>query len=150
MLLLGRVVIIMIALMIAIMAAGITLALGVTAPDWTGIDSDPVERLGFFMFTFVTTSFVGAYATLPAFLLIILAEATRMRSFLYYGVGGALIGLLAYYNSDILVRLESTTDLAPVSHSLELAAAAGIVAGLVYWALAGCNAGRWRDPPAGR
>jgi len=29
---------------------------------------------------------------------------------------------------------------------LQLAAAAGIVGGIVYWLIAGRNAGRWREP----
>ena len=146
--LLGRIIVIFIALMFAIMAAGITLALGIVSPDWAGIDSDPFERVSFFIVSFFATSFAGAVAMLPALLVIVIAEAARMRSFLYYGVGGALVGLASYFGTDISVRLENTTDVAPVGHTLQLAAAAGIVGGLVYWLIAGRNAGRWREPRA--
>ena len=71
-----------------------------------------------------------------------------MRSFLFYGVGGALVGLASYYGSDISVRLENTTDVPPVANALQLAAAAGIIGGIVYWLVAGRNAGRWREPKA--
>ena len=71
-----------------------------------------------------------------------------MRSFLYYGVGGALVGLASYYGTDISVRLENTTDVTPVANALQLAAAAGIIGGLVYWLIAGRNAGRWRESRA--
>ena len=138
----------MFALILAIMAAGITLAIAIVAPDWAGVDADPVERLSFFIVSFFATSFVGAVAILPAALLIVIAEAARLRSFLYYGVGGALVGLASYYGSDISVRLENTTDVAPVANALQLAAAAGIIGGLVYWLIAGRNAGRWREPKA--
>ena len=84
----------------------------------------------------------------PAALLIVIAEAARLRSFLYYGIGGALVGLASYYGSDISVRLENTTDVAPVANALQLAAAAGIIGGLVYWLIAGRNAGRGREPKA--
>ena len=144
--LLGRIIVIFIALMFAIMAAGITLALGIVSPDWAGIDSDPFERVSFFIVSFFATSFAGAVAMLPALLVIVIAEVARMRSFLYYGVGGALVGLASYFGTDISVRLENTTDVAPVGHTLQLAAAAGIVGGLAYWLIAGRNAGRWRDP----
>jgi hypothetical protein len=136
------------ALILAIMAAGITLAIGIVAPDWAGIDSDPVERLSFFIVSFFATSFVGAVAIMPAALLIVISEAARLRSFLFYGVGGALVGLASYYGSDISVRLENTTDVPPVANALQLAAAAGIIGGLVYWLVAGRNAGRWREPKA--
>ena len=142
----GRIIVILVALLLAIMAAGITLAIGIIAPDWAGIDSDPVERLSFFIVSFLATSFVGAVAILPAVLLIVVSEAARLRSFLFYGVAGALVGLASYYGSDISVRLENTTDVAPVANALQLAAAAGIIGGLVYWLIAGRNAGRWHEP----
>ena len=144
----GRIIVIVFALILAIIAAGITLAIAIVAPDWAGVDADPAERLSFFIVSFFATSFVGAVAILPAALLIVIAEAARLRSFLYYGVGGALVGLASYYGSDISVRLENTTDVAPVANVLQLAAAAGIIGGLVYWLIAGRNAGRWREPKA--
>jgi len=143
--LLGRIIVILFALLLAIIAAGITLSIGIIAPDWTGVDADPVERISFFVFSFFATSFVGAVAFLPAALFIVVSEAARWRNFLYYGVGGALVGLASYYGSDISVQLENTTDVAPVSNALQLAAAAGIIGGLVYWLIAGRNAGRWRE-----
>jgi hypothetical protein len=143
----GRIIVIFIALMIAIVAAGIALAIGIISPDWSGMDSDPVERVNFFIISFFATSFAGAVAMLPALVVVVIAEAARMRSFIYYGVGGALVGLASYYGSDVSERLENTTDVVPVGHSLQLAAAAGIVGGLAYWLIAGRNAGRWRDPP---
>jgi hypothetical protein len=143
--LLLRIIVITFALMAAFMAAGVTLAIGVVAPDWGGVDSDAFERIWFFGFAFLATSFVGAVALLPALLLVVLAEAARIRTFLYYGIGGALIALVAFYGSDVSSMLENTTDIAPVGHSLQLAAAAGIIGGLVYWLIAGQNAGRWRE-----
>src|SRR5215467_14535011 len=118
----GRIIVIFFALVVAIMIAGITLAIGIIAPDWTGVDSDPFERVSFFVISFFATSFI------------------------YYGVGGALVGLASYFGSNISVRLENTTDVAPVGNALQLAAAAGIIGGIVYWLIAGRNAGRWREP----
>jgi len=146
--LLGRIIVIVFALIVAIMAAGITLAIGIIAPDWAGIDSDPFERVSFFIVSFFATSFVGAVAILPAVVMIVASEAARLRSFLYYGIAGALVGLASYYGSDISIRLENTTDVPPVGNPLQLAAAAGIIGGLVYWLIAGRNAGRWREPRA--
>jgi hypothetical protein len=142
----GRIIVIIFALLLAIVAAGITLAVGIVAPDWTGADADPVERLSFFVVSFFATSLVGTVAFLPAILAIVIGEAARLRNFLYYGVGGAVVGLASYYGTDISVRLENTTDVAPVSNTLQLAAAAGIIGGLIYWLIAGRNAGRWREP----
>ena len=141
--LLGRIIVICFAFIVASTVAGIALAIGIISPDWAGADSDPFERISFFAFAFFATSFVGAAATLPALVLIVLAEAARMRSLLYYGVAGAVVGLAAYFGSDISSRLENTTDVVPVGHALQLAAAAGIIGGLVYWLIAGRRAGAW-------
>lgn len=142
--LLVRIVVIFFALIVASMAAGIVLAIGIVAPDWSAMDSDPVERVSFFFISFFVTSFVGAVAMAPSALLIVLAEALRIRSFIYYGVAGALVGLASYFGSDISVRLENTTDVTPVGNALQLAAAAGIIGGLAYWLIAGRRAGAWR------
>jgi hypothetical protein len=144
--LIPRLFLIVFAFMVACAAAGLTMAFGVMAPDFRGLDSDPFERIIFFTVAFFATSYAGATALLPAFIGIVLAEAARLRSLLYYGGVGALIGLAAYYSADIASMLEETTDIPPVGHSLELAAAAGIVAGVVYWLIAGRRAGAWRDP----
>jgi hypothetical protein len=144
----GRLIVIFFGLIVAIMAAGIVLAIGIISPDWAGVDSDPFERVSFFVFAFFATSFVGAAATLPAMVLILFAEAARMRSLLYYGVAGAVVGLAAYFGSDVSSRLENTTDVVPVGHALQLAAAAGIIGGLVYWLIAGRKAGVWRGQRA--
>jgi hypothetical protein len=142
--LIARIVVIIFALIVACMAAGLALAIGIVAPDWPAMDSDPVERVQFFVLSFFATSFVGAVAMAPAALLIVLAEALRIRNFIYYGVAGALVGLASYFGSNISVRLENTTDVTPVGHALQLAAAAGIIGGIAYWLIAGRRAGAWR------
>ena len=142
----GRILVIIFGLLVAIVVAGITLAIGIVATDWAGADSDPFERVAFFVVSFFATSYVGAVALLPAVVVIAISEAARMRSFIYYGVGGALVAIASYYGSDISIRLENTTDVTPVANTLQLAAAAGILGGLAYWLIAGRNAGRWRDP----
>jgi hypothetical protein len=144
--LLGRIIVIIFALVVASMAAGVALAIGIIAPDWANMDSDPAERVFFFTASFFATSYVGAVAMAPAFVLIVLAEAARMRGFIYYGVAGAVVGLASYFGSNISVRLENTTDVPPVEHALQLAAAAGIIGGVVYWLIAGRKAGAWRAP----
>ena len=142
--LLGRIIVIIFAVIVASMAAGVALAIGIVAPDWATMDSDPVERVSFFVVSFFAISFVGAVAMAPAFVLIVLGEALRIRSFIYYGVAGALVALASYFGSDVSMLLENTTDVPPVGHALQLAAAAGIIGGVAYWLIAGRKAGAWR------
>lgn len=142
---LGRIIVIVFALIIAMMIAGIALAVGIVVPDKSWLDADPIERVLFFTVSFFATSFIGASAFVPALLLIVVAEVMRLRSLLYYAAAGAVVGLTSYFGSNVELRLENTTDVAPVFHPLQLAAAAGIVGGLAYWLLAGRNAGRWSE-----
>jgi H+/Cl- antiporter ClcA len=143
---LGRIIVIAFALIVSMLAAGVVLAIGILAPDWAWLDSDPIERVTFFAVSFLATSFVGASALVPALLLIVVGEAARLRGFVYYAAAGAAVGLASYFGSNVELRLQDTTDVTPVFHPLQLAAAAGIVGGLVYWLLAGRNAGRWNEP----
>lgn len=140
----GRIIVIFFAVIAAMIAAGVTLAIGIVVPDWSWLDTDPIERMIFFAISFFATSYIGATAFLPALLLIIIAESLRWRRLLYYAAAGAIVGLASYFGSDVSLRLDNTTDVTPVVHPLQLAAAAGIIGGLVYWLFAGRNAGRWR------
>ena len=97
---------------------------------------------------FFTTSFAGAYAFVPALMLIAIAETFDIRSIFYYAIGGGLIALLGYYSADISPALENTTDISPVSYGMQLVAACGIIGGFVYWLIAGRKAGRWKNPLA--
>lgn len=134
------------ALMISILAAGLALAVGVMLPDFVTVTTDPVEHFAFFFVSFFTTSMVGAYAFVPALALIAIAEAFDIRSIFYYALGGAAIGLLAYFGTNMSIQIEETTDMPPVAFGLQLVAASGIIAGFVYWLIAGRRAGRWKAP----
>jgi H+/Cl- antiporter ClcA len=144
----GRIVLIAFALIFSMFVAGVALAIGILAPEWPWLDTDPVERVNFFVASFFATSLIGASAFVPALVLVIIAEIARLRSLLYYAAAGAVVGLASYFGSNIELRLENTTDVAPVFHPLQLATAAGIVGGLAYWLIAGRSAGRGRDRAA--
>ena len=146
--LVGRLFVIFFSLILAIVAAGLALALGVMLPDVVTLSTDPVEHFTFFVASFFATSFVGYVAFVPALVLIAIAETVNIRTIFYYAIAGAGIGLFAYYGSNISVAVENSTDMPPVAFSLQLVAAAGIIGGFVYWLFAGRNAGRWKNPLA--
>ena len=141
-----RIFVIFFALLLSIFAAGLALAIGVMVPDIVTVTTDPVEHFTFFAVQFFATSFVGFVAFAPALALIAIAETFDIRSVFYYAIGGAAIGLFAYYGSNISVALENTTDLPPVSFGLQLVAAAGIIGGFVYWLVGRPQGGRWKNP----
>jgi len=63
-----------------------------------------------------------------------------------YAVGGAIVGAACYLG---LVPFDPETLKFDgiVRRHLEIMTGAGIVAGLVYWMIAGRNAGAWRRSP---
>jgi len=90
--------------------------------------------------------FISGFALLPAMLVAAITEAFYIRGALTYAVGGGLVGLACYlglvpFDTDTL-RFEGI-----VRRHLEIMTGAGIVAGLIYWMIAGRNAGAWRAPP---
>jgi len=68
-----------------------------------------------------------------------------VRGVLTYAAGGAIVGAACYlglipFDPDTL-HFEGI-----VRRHLEIMTGAGIVAGLVYWLIAGRTAGAWREP----
>jgi hypothetical protein len=77
---------------------------------------------------------IGMVALLPAALFIVLAELTRLRSAAIYGAAGMLAAIVG----------ERVLISDPYPSQLLLVSAAGLLAGLVYWWIAGRTAGARR------
>jgi hypothetical protein len=94
----------------------------------------------------VAVSLVSGFALLPAMIVVAITEAFYVRGALTYAVGGGVVGLACYlglvpFDTETL-RFEGI-----VRRHLEIMTGAGIVAGVVYWMVAGRSAGAWREPP---
>lgn len=146
--LLGRIIVIAFAVILASMAAGIAIAMGLLGPQWHSVSGDVGERAVFWGAAFVGATGIGAVGLLPLAILIVIAEAFKIRSLLVHAAAGAAMLVLGYYGSGMSRPYEESIDRAPppISREVEIAAAAGAVFGLVYWAVAGRKAGRWREP----
>ncbi len=97
---------------------------------------------------FFASSFTGAVGLLPAAILIALAEAFKIRSLLAHLAAGAVLLVAGYYASGLAPpSYEESIDHPPppISRAAEIVAAGGAVFGFAYWAIAGRNAGRWRE-----
>lgn len=142
---LGRLIVIIFAVMLASLATGIAIAMGVLGPQWHGLTGDAVERVVFWGATFIGAAATAAAGLLPLVILIAIAESLKIRSSLVYAAAGAALLLLGYFGSGATSRYEESIDHPPppVSREAEIAAAAGVVFGLTYWAIAGRKAGRW-------
>jgi hypothetical protein len=147
--LIGRIFVIIFAVIVASLAAGMAIATGVLGPAWHSLSGDPAERFVFWSATFVGATATGAVGILPLAILIALGETFKIRSLLANTAAGAAMLLIGYYGSGLAQpSYEESIDNPPpaISREAEIVAAAGAVFGLVYWAIAGRKAGRWREP----
>jgi hypothetical protein len=147
--LIGHLFAIVIGLLLACFAAGMVIVLAILFPDWSNMALGPIDPDALnviFAFGFI---FVSGFALLPALLIVLITEAFSIRKALTYAVGGALTGLACYLG---LVPFDPATMSFDgiVRRHLEIMMGAGVVAGAVYWLIAGRKAGVWRDPPAAR
>ena len=145
---LGRLIVILFALWLATLAAGIVWSVGLLGPDWAALSGDPAERVVFWGATLVASGITATLLFLPMLIAVALAEAFSVRSLLVYVVGAVALVLLAYQGAGFGRSGEESIDRAPplISHEFEVAVAAGVAFGLIYWLIAGRKAGRWREP----
>jgi hypothetical protein len=137
---------ILVGLVFACVAAALVMTFGILAPDFSDVLALSFETGSFSIVVGLTAFFVTAIALLPALVVIVVAEAFGLRSILFYGLAGAGLALAFYYTLDPegLLAPAGSQDFAV--RGREVLAASGIIAGFVYWAFAGRNAGRWREP----
>ena len=143
--LIGRLTVVFVAFLVASFAAGMIVIVALLFPELGDIGDELDQTTLSIMYGFGFI-FVSGFALLPAMIVVAITEAFYIRSALAYAVGGALVGLACYLG---LVPFDTETLRFDgiVRRHLEIMTGAGIVAGLVYWLIAGRNAGRWRVPP---
>jgi hypothetical protein len=141
--LLWRLIVIAFAFLAASFAAGVVVVVAVMYPELSSLDLGPVDRDALAVMAGFGFIFVSGFALLPALIMALVTEAFTIRSLLFYALGGALFGLgvyLAYTPFDTTAMSFAGVN----RRELEVMTGAGIVAGLVYWAIAGRRAGAWR------
>jgi hypothetical protein len=146
--LIGRLVVVFLAFLAACLAAGIIVVSALLFPDFSELGTGPVDEGALdvlFGFGFII---VSGFALVPAMLIVAITEAFYIRGVLTYAIGGGLVGLACYLGlvpfDTVTLRFEGI-----VHRHLEIMTGAGIVAGLIYWLIAGRTAGAWRKPPPG-
>ena len=143
--LIGRLFAILFGSLFACLAAGMIVVGAVLYPEFSdlggGIDQSAINVVLGFGFIFLS-----GFALLPALIVVLITEAFYIRSVLAYAIGGALVGAACYLG---LIPFDPATMKFDgiIRRHLEIMTGAGIVAGLVYWVIAGRNAGVWRESP---
>jgi hypothetical protein len=141
--LIWRFFVIFFAFLVASFAAGLIVVTAVMYPEWSSLDLGPMDRDTLAVMTGFGLIFVSGVAFVPALVMALVTEAFSIRSILFYALGGALFGL-GVYLATIPFDLSEMTFVGVEHRELEVMAGAGIVAGLVYWLIAGRRAGAWR------
>jgi hypothetical protein len=142
--LIARIFVVLFAFALACLAAAAVMTFSLLYPGLSSLFDTPDDQQIIAITIGLSAVFFSLYAMLPAMLIIALAEGFRLRSVLFYSLAGAALALGLAYGTDPRLLRNSDDDLG--GRGIEIMAAAGIVAGFVYWVLAGRNAGAWRKP----
>src|SRR5262249_37478919 len=144
--LIGRIFVILFAFLAACFGAGMIVVGAVLYPEISDLADAPIDQSAINVVLGFGFIFLSGFALLPALIVVLITEAFYIRSMLAYAVGGALVGAACYLG---LVPFDPQTLQFDgiVRRHLEIMPGAGIVAGLVYWMIAGRTAGAWRNPP---
>ena len=143
--LIGRLFVVLFAFLAACFVAGMVVVGAIMFPEFSDLGAGPVDPgvlHVMFGFGFI---FVSGFALVPAMVVVAITEAFYIRSALTYAVGGALVGVACYLGL-VPFDTEQLRFEGVVRRHLEIMTAAGIIAGVVYWMIAGRNAGAWRVP----
>src|ERR1700742_1491246 len=143
--LIGRLFVILFAFLAACLAAGMIVVGAVLFPEFSDLGAGPVDQGALNILLGFGFIFVSGFALLPAMIVVAITEAFYVRGALTYAVGGGIVGLACYLG---LVPFDTETMRFEgiVRRHLEIMTGEGIVAGMVYWMIAGHNAGAWREP----
>jgi hypothetical protein len=143
--LIGRLFVIAFAFLAACLVAGMIIVAAIMFPEFSDLGSGPVDQGAIDVILGFGFIFISGFALLPALIIALITEAFYIRSALAYAVGGALVGLACYLG---LVPFDPETlhFEGIVRRHMEIMTGAGIVAGLIYWMIAGRTAGAWREP----
>jgi hypothetical protein len=143
--LIGRLFVILFGFLAASLVAGAIVVGAVLFPALSDFADGPIDPSAFNIVLGFGFIFVSGFALLPAMIVVAITEAFYIRGALTYAVGGGVVGLACYLG---LVPFDPATLRFDgiVRRHLEIMTGAGIVAGVVYWMIAGRNAGAWRRP----
>lgn len=136
-----RLVMITIGFIAAAMTAGVLIAFmtKVITPSEVGQLSDTGFDAGLIILAMALASIAGYVAFFPAMLIIIFSELSQRRSWLYYAICGGVTAAL----TPLIITLFKDSERQSDYETFAMTVAAGMIAGIVYWLVAGRNAGNW-------
>jgi hypothetical protein len=137
-----RILVVILAYLLACIAASIILTIGTLSPEWDDLTAAGLQTAAVWVVVVVGAGAIAAIAMVPSLLVIALAEGFAWRSILIYGALGAVLALALSYGLDFAGYVGDPDSV--LARERELLAAAGIAGGFVYWLFAGRKAGIWK------
>ena len=146
--LIARLFVILFAFLAASFVAGAIVVVAVLYPEFSEFAPGPIDQNALKIVIGFGFIFISGFALVPAMIGAVVTEAFYIRGLLAYAISGAIAGSVCYL---ALTPFDPATlhfD-GIVRRHLEIMAGAGIIAGVVYWMIAGRRAGAWRQqrPP---
>jgi hypothetical protein len=140
---LGRLLLIALAYVLATFAATLAFTLSNVVMQSTGGNYLSLNVLGNAISTTMFFWLVLGHwiAAIPFLVAIFISEFFAIRSFLLHLAGGIAVALVTPFFAALLLFINT---IALTGERIALAVAAGIAAGLVYWLIAGRKAGSWK------
>jgi hypothetical protein len=137
----ARILVMLLAYVLACIAASAVFTVGALAPHWDDLAASRLPPGAIWAIVAVGTPIIGAVAALPTAVVVAIAEGFAWRSVLLYAALGGVLALALSYGLDLpAIAVPDVT----VGNERQLLAASGIAAGLVYWLFAGRSAGAWK------
>jgi hypothetical protein len=137
----GRIVVLFLAYILACVAASAVFTIGMLTPHWDDLASSGLPPAAIWAIVAIGTPIIGVVAALPAALIVAIAEGFAWRSAIFYAALGGALALALSYGFDLPGDISRPETY--FVHERQVLAAAGIAGGLVYWLFAGRNAGSW-------
>jgi hypothetical protein len=134
-----RILVVILAYVLACIAASTILTIGTLSPEWDDLTAAGLQTTAVWVVVVVGAGAIAAIAMVPSLLVIVLAEGFAWRSILIYGALGAVLALALSYGLDFAGYVGDPDSV--LAREREVLAAAGIAGGFVYWLFAGRKAG---------
>lgn len=138
----GRLLMIVLAYVLACVAASAVFTVGSLTPHWEDLRSSGLPPAAIWAIVGVGTPIIGVVAALPTALVVTIAEGFAWRSVILYAALGGALALALSFGLDMPAGMEQAN--AFIANERQLLAASGIAGGLVYWLFAGRSAGSWK------
>lgn len=137
-----RILMMLLAYCLACIAASLVLTIGTLTPEWDDLTALGLQSVAVWSVVGLGAAVIGTIATLPALLIIALAEGFAWRSIVVYAALGGVLALALSYGLDFAGYVGEPGSY--LAREREVLAASGIAGGLVYWLVAGRKAGSWK------